>query len=150
MRTAAFLLAVLLPGAEPAKDNAAKRYHIAANLEAFPQDKPKTALESVIRAIDRKQIDYLLAQLADPDYVDEQVRRESGDFDKVVKDTTKHFADDPTLIKYLRRILKNGEWDNGDKAASAYLKNNKEKRVYLRKIGDRWYLENRQQAKNKP
>jgi hypothetical protein len=150
MRTAAVLLAVLLAGAAPAKDKRAARYHVEPNLEVYPQDKPKTALESVLRAIDRKRIDYLLAQLADPKFVDERVRMNGGDFDRFVKETTEHLAEDPTLAKQLRRILKEGEWESGETTASAYLKDNKDKRVYLRKVGDRWYFENRQKAKAKP
>lgn len=138
------LLAVPPAGAEPAKDKPAARYGVAANLEAYPQDKPQTALESVLKAIDRKKFDYLLAQLADPKFVDERVKRYGGNFDELVKETSVHFTNDPTLLKHLRRLAKEGEWDMGDSAASVFLKNNKEKRVFLRKDGTRWYLENRQ------
>jgi hypothetical protein len=129
---------------QEAKDNPPKRYGIEANLDSYPQDHPKTALLSVIKTIEAGRIDYLLAQLSDPKFVDARVRLHDGKFEELVKETTAHLADDPTLLKDLKRIAKDGEWEAGDSTASAAAKDNKDKRVFLRKIGNRWFLENRQ------
>jgi hypothetical protein len=152
MRKATIVLTVLLCGPvswATAKEERPKRYNIEANLEAYPQDDPKTTLGSVIKAIESKNIDYLLAQLADPKFVDQRVRLHDGKFDEFVKETTDHLAADPTLLKQLKRILKSGEWQIEDTTASAFLKDNKDKRVYLKKIGQWWYFENRQMVKTK-
>jgi hypothetical protein len=145
-----------------AKDKSVRRYSVEANLDSYPQDTPEKALESVIQAMENKAIDYLVAQLADPDFVDRRVQmyaerfpkakpeaREQLAFDELVKEVTAHMANDPTLFKELKRISK-GEWEKAETAASVSLKDNKEKRVFMRKIGNRWYLENRQTEPEKP
>jgi hypothetical protein len=139
------------PGAEAkdAKEKSARRYLIDPNLEGYPQDLPKTALESVLKAIEAKKVDYLLAQLADPAFVDNRVRLYDGNFDDLVKETSRHFANDPTLVKSLKQLAKEGEWETADMSASVFLKANKDKRVFMKKIGTRWYLENRQKEKSK-
>ncbi len=121
-----------------------KRYGIEADFDNFPQQAPKPALESVINAIEQKKIGYLLAQLADPAWVDDRVKTvHGGKFDALVKETSDKFAKDPTAIKDLRRILKEGEWKEEDTAASACLKDAKDDCVFLRKIEGRWFLEDR-------
>jgi hypothetical protein len=124
-----------------------KHYGIEADLEDYPQAAPKVALESVLKAIDNKKIDYLLAHLADPAWVDERVKTiHAGKFEGMVKETSDKFAKDPTAIKDLRRILKEGEWKEDDMAASACLKDAKDSCVYLRKIAGRWFLEDNKKA----
>lgn len=141
---AACLIAVVCLSGAPAQENkSTKRYGVEVELDLFAQDSPKHTLESVLRAIDRKRITYLLAQLADPKFVDERVKSYNGDFDALVNETTKKLRDDPAALKELQRFLKEGEWEGGDDTASAKLKDVKDRRVFMRKIGDRWYLENR-------
>jgi hypothetical protein len=124
-----------------------KRYGIEADFDSFPQQAPKPALESVIKAIDQKKIDYLLAHLADPAWVDNRVKTvHGGKFDSMVKETSDKFAKDPTAITDLRRILKEGEWKEEDTSASACLKDAKDSCVFLRKIEGRWFLEDRKKA----
>lgn len=134
---------VCLSGAPAQENKSAKRYGVDPELDFFPQDSPKSALESVLKAIERKRIAYLLAQLADPNFVDERVKSYNGNFDELVNETTKKLKDDPAALKELHRFLKEGEWEGGDGTASAKLKDVKDRRVFMRKIGDRWYLENR-------
>ncbi len=146
------------------KDKSGKRYLIAPNPEIYPQDTPENALASVIKAIQDKKIDYLLAQLTDPEFVDRQVQRhaetrkpdkggeklkELAAFDEFVKVVTAHLTEDPTLLKDLTRIAK-GDWERGDNSASASTKENKDKRAFFRKVGNHWYFENRQKEKPKP
>jgi hypothetical protein len=137
-------LTLVVAQAQPPAETT-KRYGIEADLELFPQSNAKEALASVLKAIDRGRIDYLLAQLADPQFVDQRVRESGGKFDEVVKDTSRKFSEDPTAVKEMQRILREGEWQEGETSASAHLKD-KETTVFLKKLGQRWYLENRKKG----
>jgi hypothetical protein len=122
-----------------------RRYGIEANLRDYPQETTKEALASVLRASERGRINYLLAHLADPAFVDKRVKDVyGGDFDELVRETTAKLTDNPATLKELQRFLKEGEWEGGETTASAKLKDIKDRQVFLRKIGPRWYLENRQ------
>jgi hypothetical protein len=127
----------------PKGDPLAKRYGIAADPTLYPQGTPKEALQSVINAIERKRIAYLLAQLADPDFVDARVKTLPGKFDDLIQETTKKLSDDPRTLKELQHFLKDSEWEQGDATATATLKDVKDRRIYMRKVGNRWFLENR-------
>jgi hypothetical protein len=149
MRFAAVVLAIFMAVAGVwAKDKPAQRYDIDADLEVYPQDTPQKTLESVIKAIADKKIDYLLAQLADPKFVDARVKMH-GSFEEFVKEASDHLARDPSVVKQLKRFLKDGNWNVNEPGASAKLKDDKEKGVFLRKVGDRWFLENRTTDKEK-
>src|ERR1700687_2222202 len=50
-----------------------KRYSFDVNLDLYPQKTPQEALLSLARAVDNKRVDYLLAHLADPRFVDDAV-----------------------------------------------------------------------------
>lgn len=141
------LVAVVgLSGVLAQESKSTKRFGVEVEQDLFAQDSPKHALESVLRAIERKRITYLMAQLADPRFVDERVKSYNGDFDALVNETTKKLRDDPASVKELYRFLKEGEWEGGDDTASVKLKDVKDRRVFMRKIGDRWFLENRMKA----
>ena len=146
-----FLIGVGLLGhlhaQEPKKETkSTTRYGIQPNVELYPQATPKEALESAIKAIDSSRLPYLLAQLADPQWVDRRVAQlHGGSFDALVEETTQKLNHDRTSLKELRRFLSEGTWDVGNTTASAQLKDVPNHRVYLRKVGDRWYLESRQQ-----
>jgi len=133
------------------------RFGFAYNAELYPQKKPQEALKSVIRAIDGKRVDYLLAQLADPKFVDAQVAnyqasigkadpevRTLAAFGRFVEDTIGYFQSDPVIVKELRLFARDGQWEVDDMLATATLKGSPRK-VFFKQIGDRWYLENRQQ-----
>jgi hypothetical protein len=138
-----------VPGATQ-ETKPAGRYGIEPRLQTFPQNNPKEALASVLAAIEAKRIPYLLAQLTDPDWVDKRVKEiYGGRFDELVAETSMKLADNPAAVKELRRFLKEGEWDEGENAASAKLKDVKNRQVFLRKVGTRWFLENRQKPAEK-
>jgi hypothetical protein len=118
------------------------RYAIEADLDTYPQATPKDALRSVLKAIDARRIDYLLAHLADPEFVDQRVQA-LGRFEEVVRATTDNLADDPASVRELRRFLNDGEWQESGEAASAGHKEVKGRRAFFRKSGTRWFLENR-------
>lgn len=126
-------------------DNAkpARRYGIEAELDQYPQDTAKSALASVIKAIEGRRIDYLLAQLADPKFVDERLKKTGESFAELVKETNAKLTSDPAELRDLKRLAGAGVWEEGDNSASVGLDDLKDRRVYLRKDGARWYFENR-------
>src|SRR5262249_13407757 len=132
----------------------APRYGQEARLDRFPQGMPKEALASVLKAIDEGRIGYLLAQLTDPEFVDARVKSASGKstserFDEVVKETTVKLREEPTAVAELRRFLQSGEWEQSDEAAVVRLKDIRGRAVYLRKVGPRWFIENRDKPEPK-
>jgi hypothetical protein len=136
-------LVVLSAGVAQQAKQPPARYDIEADLDNYPQSEPKAALESVLKAIDKKKIDYLLAQLSDPQWVDNSVQKVyGGKFHDLVKETAAKLATDPTEVEELRRFLREGTWDTGDAEAHATLKDVQDRRVSFRKIEGRWYLEN--------
>jgi hypothetical protein len=135
-----------------------KRYGIEADVKKYPHGTPKDALGSVLKALGEKDNRYLLAWLADPEFVDKRVaayaqqlpgklseaEKKSLAFDKLVERTTENFQDDPTKIKELQRFLKDGEWEEGANEAVAKLKNVQARKVFMKKIEDRWTLQDRE------
>jgi hypothetical protein len=126
-------------GREPAA-----RYRVAADLKTYPQDTAKEAFAAVLKAIENKRIDYLLAQLADPDWVDGRVKAYADGFEELVKETTAKL--DPPAVKRLGRFLKDGEFETLDSTVVVRLKDVKDRVVRLRRADGRWYL----QSINKP
>jgi hypothetical protein len=129
-----------LAAGEPPREGV--RYGIAPDLEAYPQATAKQTLASVLKAIDAGRFDYLVAQLADPDWVDERVGRlYGGRFAEQVEDTRGRL--DPGAVKLLRRFLKDGEWTADKDRESVRLKDVGDRAVFFRKKGERWFLEHR-------
>src|SRR5205085_31031 len=112
-------------------------------------DEPKAALASVVKALEEKRVDYLLAHLADPEFVDARVKIYKGNFDELVKETSARMVDNPSVLKELRRFLKDGKWKTFNATAEASLDDLKVRRVYFRQIKKRWYLEQRQLPEKK-
>ena len=66
-------------------------------------------------------------------------------FNRFVNEVRKNFDEDPVLMRELRQIAKDGEWeDEGEKAVGS-LKKTTPRRVVLRKREDRWFMEERYQ-----
>jgi hypothetical protein len=135
-----------------------KRYGFDLNDKYYPQKTPQETLQSVVKAIESNRIDYLLAQLADPRFVDVAVANymsviPRGDesakrflaFNRLVDETTQYYLEDPTLLKELRLFAKEAEWEGNDAQTAGTLKTIQGRKVYLRKEKDRWFLENKQQ-----
>ena len=134
-----------------------KRYGFEVNLNYYPQKTPQETLLSVVKAFENKRVDYLLAQLADPPFVDETVAaykttmRQGNDkanvflaFDRLVSETTQYLLGDPSLLRDLRRFGQEADWETNDKQAVGTLKTIQGRKVFLRKLADRWFLENKQ------
>jgi len=139
----ALLLALSFAGGARADKPSETRYGIAVDLKTYPQSTAKEALAAVIKAVEDKRVDYLVAQLADPDYIDDRVQRlYDGKFESQVEDT--RLKMDAATLKLFQRFLKDGEWTSADKKEECVrLKGVKDRCVYFRRIGERWYLENR-------
>jgi hypothetical protein len=158
-RCAAVLALVVLGTASPAQDKkAASRYGFDVNETTYPQKTPADAMNSIARAIERKKVDYLLAQMADPAYVDYWVERYKGDFtqakeegkrllafDRLVRETTDYFLNDPLIVRDLRIFAKDAKWEEKDDIAVGTVESIPARKVFLKKVGDRWFLENKQQ-----
>ena len=134
------LLAFSAGPADVAPRKLDKRYGLTADLKTYPQGSPKEALASALKAVDNKRIDYLLAHLADPDFVDDRVKRVyGGHFDEQVDDTRARL--DPGTVKQLRALLKDGTWDVDRTKATVRSKRVKGRCLRLRAVGGRWFLE---------
>jgi hypothetical protein len=166
----------------------------------FPQATPKQTLESVVQAIERADIAYLVSNLMDPTFVDarlaergrqlepvieaeliqlRQAQRQNIDnvnpdaripndpvkvramaverakdraFRQLVSDVQAKLLEDPETLKELRRFMRQGTFpaDAGGTTARVGLPDIKERAVYLRKIGERWFIENRQVDEARP
>ncbi len=159
------LTVLTAPGAQPAgKGKAGAPFGIDPDYESYPQKTPKAALGSVLKALTQKRYDYLLAHLADPAFVQAELKRFKGQlpaslaeesknllaFQRLVKATAVHFQDDPTKLRELSRFAKDGTWKEDENRASATLKILPARKVFLKKINDRWYLEDRDKDDAKP
>jgi len=123
-----------IQAAEPAK-----RFGIEADLKTYPQTTAKETLASVLKAIENKRYDYLVAQLADPEFIDQRVKRIfGGKFEDQVEDTRLRL--DSSFVKMLQRFAKDGEWV-GDGPTTVMLKDVKDRSVTFIKVGDRWFMQ---------
>jgi hypothetical protein len=137
-----------LRGEKPAE--AEKRYDQTLDLKKYPQDTPKSALASFIKAIENKEVAYALAHLAEPAFVDQRVKDLEGKFDALVMEAKGKLADDPAALKLLQRLAKDGAWKEEDGRASVSLKDVSDKQVFFVKRKDRWFIENRFKPTKEP
>jgi hypothetical protein len=146
------------PAQDEVKKKALRRFGFDVDETTFPQKSPAEAMKSIGIALDRKKVDYLLAQMADPVYVDYWVDRYKVDFtqgkeegkrllafDRLVGETKLYFENDPLIVKDLRVFAKEAKWDEKEDSAVGSVDSIPARKVYLRKIGERWFLENKQQ-----
>jgi hypothetical protein len=134
------LLALVLPASLSAQ--AEKRYGIAADAKTFPQATPKEALASVLKAIEAKKFDYLVARLAEPGFIDDRVKRlYGGKFEEQVADTRTRL--DPPTVKQLGKFLKDGKWTVDKTSALVQLDDVKDRVVRLVNKDGAWYLSHR-------
>jgi hypothetical protein len=143
MRLTFLLLVVLLTG-RPARlfaDEVVQRYGVNADYKTYPQATPKETLTSLLKAVEDKRIDYVLAHLADPHWVEDRVKHHDGKFDEVVKECRETKLD-PSAVKQLRRLLQDGDWKVEEKTAEVNLKEVPDRSVRFYKVGDRWFMEN--------
>jgi hypothetical protein len=124
----------------------------------YPQKTPPEAMKSIVTAIDRKRVDYLLAQITDPTYVDYWVEQYKQDlplgkeegrrlvaFEKLTRETNLYYQNDPLIVRDLRVFAREAKWSDEGEVAVGTVDSIPARKIFLRKIGERWYLENRQQ-----
>jgi hypothetical protein len=125
--------------AGPEKSADGTRYGIAPDLKTYPQGTAKETLASLLKAVQAKRLDYVVAQLADPAFVDDRVKRlYGGRFTEQVEDTRARL--DPLTIKHLQRFLKDGDWREDKEGVTVRLKDDP-RCLFFKKDRDRWYLE---------
>ena len=154
------LCAVAIAADEPKKKAPlpVRRFGFDVDEETFSQQSPEKTMQSIARALDRKKVDYLLAHIADPNHVDYWVDRYKVDFtqgseegkrllafERLVTETNLYYANDPLIIRDLRIFVKDAKWAEEGNSAVGTVESIPARKVYLRKIGERWFLENKQQ-----
>lgn len=136
------LPALLLVFPALAGGSESKRYGIVAAESNYPQATPRETLQSVLKAIEAGKIRYLVAQLADPGFVDDRVRQVyGGRFDEQVRDTETRL--DPATVRKLRRFLAEGKWAIDRDSAVVSLEDVPDRVVRLVRHDGRWYLAHR-------
>jgi hypothetical protein len=140
LRVAPLLGLLLLTGCLWSADNSVSRHGIAPDCKSYPQATPKETLGSVLKAVELKRFDYLVAQLTDPADIDARVEALAGGFKEVVKEASEKL--DAPAVKKLARFLEAGEFETLENNAVVRLKDVPNRVVRLRKINKRWYLQN--------
>ena len=116
------------------------RYGIVPDLKTYPQATAKQTLKSLFKAVESKRVDYVVAQLADPAFVDDRVKRLYGGlFEEQVEDTRARL--DPLTIKQLQRFLKDGNWQEEKDRVTVRLKDD-QRRLYFKRDNGRWFVVN--------
>ena len=152
------LLGAFSAAANEPKKKAPQRFGFDVDETTFPQKNPADAMKSIGIALDRKKVDYLLAHMADPNFVDSWVETYKQDFlqgkeegkrllafDRLVRETNLYFQNDPLIAKDLRIFAKEAKWAEEGDLATGTVDTIPARKVFLKKIGDRWFLENKQQ-----
>ena len=143
MKCTVLTIVLLVMPTVSAQEKAPARFNIESDLDRLSQKTAKDTLRSVLTAIEAKRINYVLAHLADPVFVDQRVKDTGGRFEVMVQETTKKLDSDAESLPELRKFLTDGEWKEEETTASASCKDVRGKMIYFKKIGNRWFLENR-------
>ena len=70
---------------------------------------------------------------------------------QLVRDVREKLADDPEVLKDLRRFYRGGTFpETPGETAKVGLPDIRDRAVFLKKAGDRWYVENRQSDEKEP
>ncbi|MBY0230069.1 MAG: hypothetical protein K2W96_12375 [Gemmataceae bacterium] len=118
------------------------RFGIEADAKAYPQSTPKEALASVLKAIEARKFDYLVAQLAEPAFIDDRVKRVyDGKFEEQVDDTRARL--DAFVVKQLARLAKEGKWKEGTSEAFVASEDAPDRAARFVKKDGRWFLRHR-------
>lgn len=143
------LLIVTGAVAQEKKAAPAARHGVSADLATYAQSSAKEAVASILKAVERKRIDYLLAHLAEPTFVDAKVQELGGKFDELVREVTDHFNNDPKRADEFKRFMKEGTVEEAGTTAKVTLKDAPSRQVTLRQIEGRWYMNNDVEADKK-
>jgi hypothetical protein len=73
------------------------------------------------------------------------LQRQVLSFARLVSETKKHFAEDPVLLRDLRLLSRDGEWDADDMKGTCSLKAVTTRKAFFKAREGRWFMEERQQ-----
>jgi hypothetical protein len=119
------------------------RFTVIYNADVYPQAEPKETLESAIKAIERNRLDYLIAHLIDPAFIDLRMAETKATLDEMMAAVKTKMVDDPNLLKQFKLFLKEGDFaDNGQGVITVTHKELKDRKLFLKKIGQRYFLQN--------
>ena len=125
------------------------RFGVSTDLETYPQASAKQASASILKALERKRIDYMLAHLAEPGFIDTKVQEFGGKFDELVREATEHLNNDAKRTDEFRRFLKEGVVEESGTTAKVTLKDVPSRQITLRQIDGRWFMNNDVEAERK-
>lgn len=117
------------------------RFGIALDEASFPQNSPENLRKSLLKALDSDKIEYLLAHLAHPLFIDKNVREvHEGSFAKQVAETREKLK--KGLKSPLESLLKNGKLEVTEKTASLKDSSLKDFIITMNLENNKWYMEN--------
>jgi hypothetical protein len=130
--------AALLP-AQAVKESG--RFGIPLDEASFPQNSPENLRKSLLNALNSDKIEYMLAHLADPSFIDKNVREvHEGDFAKQVAETREKLK--KGLKSPLESLLKEGKLNSSEKSASLKDPALKDFIISMKLENNKWYMEN--------
>jgi hypothetical protein len=139
------VLAIVVFAQDKKSEQPPPRFNIQADLQTYPQGSAKQTLASIAEAVRRTRIDYVLAHLTDPAFVDSKVTQFGGNFDALVREVEEHLKD-PKHSQEFHRFLKEGTVEESGTTAKVTLKDLPKRQMTLKKTGDRWFLDNENEA----
>lgn len=142
----AILGAILATGLFAQDDKIPDRFGVAANLDFYPQGSPKATLASIMKAIKNERLDYLVAHLMEPAYVDKRMKETRTTLAKMQAEIAAHLKQDSEFLNDLKAFSLTGEIVENDQTAVIKQKDINDRAIYMKRIGSRWYMENRRSA----
>jgi len=137
------LVSFVVTGSYAQDDKIPDRLGVAVNLDFYPQGSPKAALASVLKAIKNERSDYILAHLMEPGYVDKRMKETRSTPIKMQAEIAAHMKQDAEVATDLKAFSLAGETTETDQTAVIKLKDVNDRAIYMKRIGSRWYMENR-------
>ena len=117
------------------------RYGIALDEASYPQNTPENLRVSLLKALNADKIEYLLAHLAHPLFIDKNVREvHEGNFSGQVAETREKLK--KGLKSPLETLLKDGKLEASEKSASIKDPTLKDFIINMKLENNKWYMEN--------
>ena len=103
--------------------------------------------EPMARAVSAADVEKALAGIDFPKGKDEGKRLLA--FERLTSETYQYFENDPLIVKDLRVFAKEAKWGEEGDIAIGVVETIPARKVFLKRIGERWFLENKQQSEKK-
>ncbi|QVL33394.1 hypothetical protein KIH39_05635 [Telmatocola sphagniphila] len=123
------------------------RFGVLPNVELYPQSEPKELLNSVVKALQQGRVEYLLAHLTDPSFIESRMRNSNASFSELVEVAKAKLKEDPDLYRSIRIIAREGELAEQGDVAMFSQKDFKDRKIFVVKIGQRWFIRNERTEK---